>query len=300
MKPFFLRLHRWITLVFAIPLAIVIVTGLILSFEPIAFNPPGGARGVPLAVVERVLGQHDADRKARAINVRAYDNVVILLGDGPPRRVDLESGQLVPAEKRLWSDTFLTARRLHEHLLLDMKWLVDASTIAMLVSMAFGLLMGWPFMRNTLGGWHRTVAWGLLPLLIASPVTGLAIAYGWNLAGPLPRVEGPPMQLHDAVKAVAASHDLSRVIWIRPMAGAMRARLYDGGEAKIFAVTRTGLLPGPQNWLRAWHEGVFAGFWPGLMNVVVSLAFVLLMGTGLTIWARRTFRRRAPRAAHPA
>jgi uncharacterized iron-regulated membrane protein len=31
MKPLLLRLHRWITLLFAVPLAILIITGLILS-----------------------------------------------------------------------------------------------------------------------------------------------------------------------------------------------------------------------------------------------------------------------------
>ena len=30
-----LRLHRWLTLVFALPLIVVVVTGLVLSFQPI-------------------------------------------------------------------------------------------------------------------------------------------------------------------------------------------------------------------------------------------------------------------------
>ena len=35
LKPVLLRLHRWITLLFALPLAVVIATGLLLSFQPI-------------------------------------------------------------------------------------------------------------------------------------------------------------------------------------------------------------------------------------------------------------------------
>jgi uncharacterized iron-regulated membrane protein len=34
MKPWFLKLHRWISLLFALPLVVVLGTGLILSFEP--------------------------------------------------------------------------------------------------------------------------------------------------------------------------------------------------------------------------------------------------------------------------
>lgn len=34
-KPLLLALHRWITLVFALPLLAIIATGLILSFEPL-------------------------------------------------------------------------------------------------------------------------------------------------------------------------------------------------------------------------------------------------------------------------
>ena len=34
-RPLLIRFHRWITLVFALPLLAIIVTGLILSVEPI-------------------------------------------------------------------------------------------------------------------------------------------------------------------------------------------------------------------------------------------------------------------------
>lgn len=294
MKPYFLRLHRWITLAFAIPLAIVILTGLVLSVEPILYDRGVTGRSISLAHVEVALSKHDRDKKANTLNIRAYENVVIASEGrgGNAMRIDLTSGNVVPASSTLWSDTFLTMRRLHENLLLDMKWVVDWSTIAMLVSMVFGMLMGWPYFRNTLGGWHRGTAWVLMPLLFLSPLTGLAIAYGITLTSPPTRIDGPPVPLHDAVKIVAAKHDLASVVWIRPQGGAMRARIYDGGQAKVFAVTRGDLVAGPQSWPRALHEGTWAGAWSGLLNVIVSLALIGLMGTGLTIWARRTLRLR--------
>lgn len=302
MKPYLLRLHRWLTLLFALPLAVVILTGLVLSFEPIAYDRAVNGKSVALATVEQAIAKHDPQGRANTLSMRAYEGVMVLSEGrgGASKRIDLATGDLVAPARGLWSDTLITARRLHESLLLDLRWLVDASTIAMLLSMILALFMGWPFFRNSLGGWHRTISWGLLPLLILSPLSGLAIAYGINFTGPQPRIEGPPVPLADAAKLVAAKHDLASVVWIRPQGGTTRARVYDGREAKVFAVSRSGLVEGPQSWPRAWHEGVFAGLWSGLMNVIISLAFVALMSTGLLIWARRTFRKGNPRQRRQA
>ena len=302
MTAYLIRFHRWITLIFAVPLAVIIVSGLILSFEPIANDRHFTGRSVSLASIEQALAKHDPDKKASVLNVRAYENVAVILEGrgGLAKRVDLATGNLVPATTTLWSDTLLTMRRLHQDLLYDLRWVVDWSTIAMLVSMVFGVLMGWPHFRNTLGGWHRGTAWVLMPLLFLSPLSGLAIAYGITFAVPPPKVDGPSVPLHDAVKIVAAKHDLASVVWIRPQGGATRVRLYDGREAKTFAVTRAGLVDGPQSWPRVLHEGVWAGAWSGILNIIISIGLMGLLGTGLTIWARRNLRHRASRVRSAA
>ena len=41
------------------------------------------------------------------------------------------------------------------------------------------------------------------------------------------------------------------------------------------------------------------GYISGGVNVITSFAILGLLGTGLTIWARRTFRRRRARAGPP-
>lgn len=304
MKPILLRLHRWLTLIFAVPLAVVLVTGLILSFEPIAYDRALTGRSVSLALVEAALQRHDPQAKANTIAIRAYEGTaVISQGRGRAAaavRVDLATGEAIAPDRRLLSDLMMTSRRLHESLLLDLKWLVDVTTIALLVSMLLGLSMGWPWFRNSLGGWHRTIAWGLLPLLVLSPLSGLAIAYGITFSGAPARIEGAPLALREAVRTVAARHDLANVIWIRPQGGAMRVRLYDGGSATVMAVTKGGLVAGASNWPRILHEGVWARAWSGILNVVTSIAFIALMATGLIIWARRTFRRRPVRPRAPA
>ncbi|MEQ1650202.1 MAG: PepSY-associated TM helix domain-containing protein [Hyphomicrobiaceae bacterium] len=302
MKPYLLRFHRWLTLAFALPWIVILVTGLVLSFEPMLMDRTFTGRSVSLATVEAAIAKHDPTGKANTLNVRAYDNAIILSeGRGStPIRIDLKTGDKIAAGTSLWSDFFTTNRRLHESLLLDLKWLVDASTVAMLISVGFGIFMGWPVMRNTLGGWHRMVAWGTLPLLILSPLTGLALAFGISFTGPPPKAEGASVKLTDAVKLVATKHDLASVYWIRPMGGAMRTRIYDGREAKVFTISKAGLIAGQQSWPRAIHEGVWAGFWSALINVITSFAFIGLMLTGIWIWSRRTLRLRANRRARAA
>jgi uncharacterized iron-regulated membrane protein len=59
-----LRLHRWTTLLFSIPLGVLIVTGLILSFEPIAID--SGATPITADTMAAALAKHDRTaRRAR-------------------------------------------------------------------------------------------------------------------------------------------------------------------------------------------------------------------------------------------
>ena len=299
LKMWLLRIHRWITLVFALPLAIVIVTGLILSVEPMVVGAaaPGAVTADTLGAL---LAEHDPGAKARMLVVRAYAGVVSIGGRADAVHVDIASGEKVGGPGAL-ADAFMTSRRMHETLLADLGWLVTASTIALLVLIAIGIAMGWPRIRNTLAGWHKGFGWFLLPLLILSPLSGLAIAFGVTFQSPpTPAANGTPaasapVTLAEAVRIVGARHDLSRVTWIRPRGAGLMARLDDGGEMKVFGVTRDGLVPAGRNWPRLIHEGNWSGLAGPLINVVTSIGLVGLLGTGLVLWARRKLRRKPAR-----
>lgn len=294
-----LRLHRWVTLAFMVPLAMVIVTGLILSVEPIAHYAAVEPGRLSAQRIEELLERHDPGGQARALTLRPYDDMLLIGGvrPGPPLAVALGTGEEVRGGAT-WSDLFLTARRLHETLLLDLGWLVVASTYAMLALAVLGVLMGLPRIRNSLAGWHKGVAWALLPLLVASPLTGLFIAYGVTFAPAAPPAPSPALPLREAARAVQdAGHDLSGLVWLRPQGGRTLARLSENGEWRLYAVTRDGAVPQPRNWPRLVHEGNFAGIWSGLLNVATSLALILLLVTGLTLWARRTLLRQRRRGA---
>lgn len=295
LKAIVLRLHRWIALAVTLPLLLVILSGLILTFEPVA-QKMGGER-LTLQAVEALLARHDPDGRATSLALRRYDGTGSIGGIGEDGGIDIElaSGRVID-EDRPFSPTeiFRASRGLHEHLLYDLYWVVTLSTFAMLVLAPLGLLLGWPRLRNTLGGWHGTAAWVTLPLLIASPLTGLFLVYGVTFATPAAqqtgRGERPPIL--EALRLVAATHDVNDIVAIRSRGGRLMARVFVGDELKSFAVTRQGVVPLATNWPRALHEGNWHSLWGPLANLIVSIVSLGLLGTGMIIWARRRFRPR--------
>jgi uncharacterized iron-regulated membrane protein len=297
-KPYLLRLHRWLTLVFAIPLFVVIGTGLILSFEPIAQDLATKPGSLSAARLVSLLDEHDKAGKARGISVRAYEDRLVLQGVGQDGSLDLalSTGQIVNDDERTMpSDIFSAARGLHEHFVLDQRWVVTASSITMLGLVILGLLMGWPRLRNTVSGWHQATAWFLLPLVVLSPLTGIAIAYGVTFSSPAPQDRAALPPIREAVEMLGRKTDLSGLIWLRTRGGRLLARVNEGGVFKVYQISRSQIAPASTNWPRALHEGNFAGLWSGLMVLVTSIALLGLLATGLTLYLRRLFRRRNPR-----
>jgi PepSY-associated TM region len=291
LKAYALRFHRWITLLFALPLLVVIGTGLVLSFEPLAQQ---SKLEKPLTKADMLgyLQEHDPQGKATGLSLRTYENSLTISGVGEDGEVelDLSTGEVMEDGGFAWSDVMRTSRGLHQTLLIDMEWLVIASTFAMLVLATLGLLMGLPKLRNTIGGWHNLAAWITLPLVIISPLTGLAIAYGITLTPPPAGARGERVTLAKAIEIVAEKHDLANMTSLRPRGGRMIARVFVDGSLSNLVVTSTGLEQPARNWPRAIHEGNWSGFLAPVLNIIVSVVFVGLLFTGLFIWARRKLR----------
>jgi len=299
MKPLLLRLHRWITLVFAIPLALLIVTGLILSVEPIMQDAATRGLSLPAERVLSYLAKHDPEGKARGLQIRAYENRMVLQGVGPDGSLDLDlkTGEIVDDDERTMpSDIFGAAKGLHEHFIYDLRWVVTASTIAMVVLIMVGVFMGWPRIRNTMSGWHQGMAWFGLPILALSPITGLMLAYGVTFTTPLPQDRAALPKIKEAVEMLgkareADKSDLGGLIWLRNRGGRLLARVNEGGSFRVYQISRQGVQATQTNWPRGLHEGNAFGTWTGIMVLVTSFGFVGLMVTGLTIYVRRRFRK---------
>ncbi|GMP07118.1 PepSY domain-containing protein [Bradyrhizobium sp. TM239] len=296
-RPLLLTLHRWITLVFALPLFAIIATGLILSFEPLVQVSGIGGPAIDPARVVELVKTYDPDNKARGLSINAASQRMTLQGPGAPT-IDLATGAPAAASSGL-TDLFRWARVTHERLL-GQAWLVTSSTIAMVTLMLLGILMGLPRLRNTLSGWHKGTAWFALPLVLLSPLTGLCMAFGLTFQSGAAPASGRPLALPDAIRMVAASHDLTHVISIGTRRGRVMARLYEDGELRAYAVNSSEVTPLPRNWPRLIHEGNWSALIASPLNVVTSIALLALLSTGLLIWARRKLRKRRPRSDRQA
>jgi uncharacterized iron-regulated membrane protein len=158
-KQLLLKLHRWISLVFSLALLAILATGLILSLEPIAQVAAVKPQTVDASRVVDLIRQYDPDGKARGLSINASTQHLTLQG-APAPEIDITTG--AAAERPIMADIFLWARMMHEHLI-ALSWLVVASTIATVVIMIIGILMGLPRLKNTLSGWHKGAAWFTLP-----------------------------------------------------------------------------------------------------------------------------------------
>jgi uncharacterized iron-regulated membrane protein len=291
-----LRLHRWIFIAFAIPLAVIVFTGLILSFQPILQTAGIEPGTIALSQIEGHLAAHDPEGKARGLRIDHFEKTLTIQGAGPDGAVEIDLATNGEAGDDSWITQWMSwARPVHEHFVFDLERItgvpiVLVSTIGMLFGIVLGVLMGIPRIRNTIAGWHKTTAWVLLPLLALSPLTGVFMSLRITFGEPGART--PPAPIRDAVRLVAAKHDLSGLQSIRSRGGRQLALVTEGRSRFSYVVSREGLKPAPSNWPRAFHQGDFLGVWGGAMNVVLSLAFILLLSTGVWMWSRRTFRRR--------
>lgn len=296
-KALLLRLHRWVALVFALPLLAVILSGLVLSFEPLVLQNAIVPGSLPVQTIEDLLARHDTQGTARALFLRPLEGTMSIGRGAGGTEIDLSSGQPAVRDGMTFSDVFGTARRLHEHLIVRAGWLVTTSTIAMLALIVLGILMGLPKLRNTIPGWHKGAGWLLLPLVILSPLTGLLLALGVTFASAPAAApsSGPPISLREAIRVIGADHDLAGLSWIRPIGRNLMARVAEDGEMKTYVLTRDGAVPGSRNWPRLLHEGTWGGMVLPVLNFVTSVALLGLLLTGAWIWARRKLRPRPNR-----
>lgn len=290
MRPTLLKLHRWIALAFALPLLVVILTGVVLSIEPWLVTRAIEPGSIAAADLQALLRTHDPDGKARAISFRSYDRTLSIgAGRGGAVVVDVATSRRLAGPSTI-ARVLGTARGLHERLLVDAAWLTISSTAAMLVVILIGVLMGWPRFANSLAGWHKGIAWSLLPLIVLSPLTALLMAAGVTFAEPpaaTREARQAPATLAEAIGIVAREHDLAALVWIRAQGTRTLARVVTDGEYAVYVVARDGMERTPRNWPRLWHEGNFAGGWSAAMNLVVSLACATLLATGFAMWLRR-------------
>jgi len=295
------QLHRWVALVFSLPLLILAVTGFLLSFEPLLNSLSRGSDDLNAARVSELLQAVDPQGKAKIVTHRGYEGTLEIAGPGlPPVVVDIATGDAT--HHGAIASTLILAREIHRAFVGDLNWLVIASTFAMAALIGLGLLMGWPRLANTMNGWHRVSAWIGMPLLAITTVTGLLMSFGVTMGGggaapmSLGRL-GAPMSMQQTVQAVEAQQDLSPMAWIRPAGPRIMMRYAESGRFQGYFVTPDDVVPVPRNIPRAIHEGLWSIPLGLAMNLVVSVLTTGLIVTGFLIWLRARRRRQVSRRA---
>jgi uncharacterized iron-regulated membrane protein len=292
-----LKMHRWLSVIFALPLAIVIFTGLILSLQPIAQQLAITSTKLSETQLVALIQKHDPKGEARALSIDHAQGLLSLSPvNGGPIKINLASGEVSNGPESFSAKLFSTSRRIHERLLFGLDPLVPVSTAVMLLLITLGLLMGRPrYVRNDLTSWHKITAWTLLPLIIISPLSGLALTFNVTFVEPLAR--SPALPLTKAVEFTSGFTAVSNILFIANRGGRQIVRTMEDGAVKSYTPASGGLRSTAPNWPRLIHEGNWAGLWSGGLNALTAAAMMLLLGTGLTMWARRSLRRRKPRAA---
>lgn len=224
------QLHWFFGITAGVVLAIVGVTGGVLSFEDAllkALNPgvmtvqPRDTALAPAALLDRVRGQRPGERIA-SLQLSSDPQDAAMVGfaardggrRGERRHVDPYTGALL-GEPR-YQGFFRTTMRLHRWLVADDvgKQIVGASTVILVFFCLSGLYLRWPRRRGSLRTWfaldwrqkgrnflwhlHAIVGtWALLAYLVMA-LTGLWWSYGWYrdavndwAAGGTPRTETP-------------------------------------------------------------------------------------------------------------
>lgn len=308
LKPLFLKVHGWLAVLFSIPLLVLCVTGLILAIEPIIQHASVEPGSLNAEEIKGYLQKYDPEGKARGLSYRAYENSLTIDGAGPDGEVEVDLLTREPSVEDggwYWSNVFRYNRRLHEHMTVAGVDLTIASTVVMLVVIVVGVFMGLPRLRNSVSGWHKGVAWFLLPLLFLSPLTGLFLPLNiqMNPTAGAPLARSQPLPLVQAIEIVGKSHDLANMVWLRQRGGRQMVRLWDGAEARSYAITKDGLQVLPRNVSRALHEGNILGMWSGIVEVIVAAALSMLIVTGVWLFGSKQYRKfhnRRARAARAA
>ena len=311
------KLHRWTGLALMPLFLLIALSGMVLAFKPILATDKADAAttsvvapvspekvGALLDTIDPQGGKVGAvrvDPRHNTLDVKSRDQY--LAG-----RYDLASGdKLQEQAEDDGGDLFEIAEHLHKGLLLDADLLTQIAAYLMLGMILVAPLLAWPRFKANLMGWHRTLGWGLLPLLLMLPLSGILM----SLHVGMPEVPGmheqearQPLSLSGALRR-AASQGLDNLSFARRLPNAaILLTAGTGASQRMLVVTTQAVtaIDPRDNLVKSLHEGTWAGSLSGTLNLIGAAALSLLSFTGFISWLSRARKRRraATRTAPPA
>ena len=300
-KRLLLLMHRWLGLIVAPLFALILVTGVILAFNPVIEDTIRGA-AQPLNIDQLVgtLNHIDPQGQAKKMQLSPDGKTVTLTGNGLGTVIaDVASGRILPdAEPSTW---YHTTKSLHKKLLIGADTLIEIAAWLMVGIIIVGPFLGKLHLRNTAAGWHNSIGWLVWPLLLFVPLTGVLMTFSALKSG-IPVIEGQAPGITQAIVAVQANppqnFNLQHLMSAGPgkRGGTMLVSNGRAGDHRVVMDNRGNIYDSGPPLVKILHEGTWAGLWSGLFNIVISLMLLALTATGCYGWLRRFRRQRAEAA----
>jgi len=303
-KPLLFKLHRWIGLALTPLFLLIALSGAVLAFKPILTpmqNPvDANADPIPIDTVIALIDDIDPlGGKITALRIDSQHNQLMVQSSDATLEggYDLTSGsKLSTQQERPKVDLFAIAERLHKHLLVGAGPIVESAAYLMLFMVVVAPWLAWPRFKHSLSGWHRSVGWVLLPLILMLPLSGVLMSLHVGMPE-LPRMSGQNLSLplSQALRLAATENDLDTLSQARRFrGGSVLLTTGTGDHQRLLVVTDTAIIPinPDENLLKTLHEGTWAGAFSGSLNLLGATALGLLSLTGAISWIRRNQKRR--------
>lgn len=305
-RPTLVTLHRWAGLILLPIFLIVILSGTVLSFRPIAtsISSAPAVAHVDAAALGRLVEKLNAQSPVSSLSVEDAGRTVTVASTGADvaGRWDVASATRLGAADAGAVDVFAIAEKVHKQLLVGLGLIVEIASWIMLGLVVVGPLLAWRRLRNTVMGWHTAVGWLLFPLVLLAPLSGVLMTLHVGEGGtPLPRA-ARSVSVAEALTIAAPAVDLATLVEAHPFRGGT-VMLQTGGESPAtWVVTdqKAVRLVGGPSLVKQIHEGLWGGAWSGLVNLAASLALLVLAVTGPWSWFARRRRNRSVAVAADA
>ncbi len=285
MRTYLLQVHRWLALLLTPLFLLITLTGILLAFKPIIdeLGPPAYSGHVEISELVQLISLASSDGNVRSIERTDAEGLWRIPGVG---EYQLGNPDRVGPAEDTSAAFFGWVKEFHKDLLLDAGWLVEWVTYAMLAIMVAGVLLGWPKFSRSLIGWHQWLGVWLLPLALLLPLT--AILMSLHVGRPdlgLQRGSGAT-PLAQGIELAARRYDLSEIL---------SARRFKAGSVLITTPEQSLVVSGGQvtpveiesNLPKQFHEGLWAGWFSGMFNVLAGSLVLGLTLTGALNWLRR-------------
>ncbi|TKB53028.1 PepSY domain-containing protein [Ferrimonas aestuarii] len=285
------KLHRYLAGILAIPLLLVIFSGLLLAVVPL-LTPTNPSAFTP-AQMQHTMERLEQDGMVKFAYALPDHNLIMVAFEGLRGRQfrDLYTGER--GEKTWQMKLSGFAKGMHKGLLVDAGWLVEISTWAMLIITIVGFVLSRPRWSNTNMGWHNSVGWVSGPLSLLVTITALMMLYQGH--GPRAgKQEAQPSMTLEQSFGQLQNYTVANMQMVKTTPNGYELSWKDNqGQAWSWQPdSQATPQEKPVRWARVLHDGTFFGNVGLVVYSLLSMMLLAILFTGYANWIARLRRDR--------